>query len=212
MGRFETERKELINSLRSKGITDENVLSAMMKVERHLFVDPMFINRAYEDNALPIGSEQTISQPYTVAFMTQALRLQKEMKVLEIGTGSGYQASVIATMGCRVFTIERHLNLLHSARKMFDLLKLRVASKGGDGTVGWTEHAPYDAVIVTAGAPKIPDALITQLAEGGRIAIPVGDLEAQKIIIGIKIKETLQTEIADGFKFVPLIGKNGWNS
>jgi protein-L-isoaspartate(D-aspartate) O-methyltransferase len=211
MGRFDTERKELIDLLRSKGITDENVLTAMMKVERHLFVDQMFINRAYEDNALPIGSEQTISQPYTVAFMTQALRPTKDMKVLEIGTGSGYQAAVLATIGCRVFTIERHLSLLNSARKMFDAQQLRVAAKGGDGTVGWSEHAPYDAIIVTAGAPSIPDALINQLNEGGRLAIPVGNKEAQQLIVGTKINGKLQTEVVDGFKFVPLIGKNGWN-
>ncbi|HAP34645.1 MAG TPA: protein-L-isoaspartate O-methyltransferase [Bacteroidetes bacterium] len=211
MGRFDTERKELIELLRSKGITDENVLTAMMKVERHLFVDQMFINRAYEDNALPIGSEQTISQPYTVAFMTQALRPKKEMKVLEIGTGSGYQAAVLATIGCRVFTIERHLSLLNSARKLFDVQQLRVAAKGGDGTVGWSEHAPYDAIIVTAGAPSIPDALVNQLNEGGRLAIPVGNKEAQQLIVGTKISGKLQTEVIDGFKFVPLIGKNGWN-
>ena len=211
MGRFDTERKELIEALRNKGITDENVLTAMMNVERHLFVDPMFINRAYEDNALPIGSEQTISQPYTVAFMTQSLHLQKDMKVLEIGTGSGYQAAVLATIGCRVFTIERHLSLLNNARKLFDAQHLRIAAKGGDGTVGWSEHAPYDAIIVTAGAPKIPEALVNQLNEGGRLAIPVGNREAQQLIVGTKIEGKLQTEIVDGFKFVPLIGKNGWN-
>ena len=211
MGRFDTERKELIEVLRGKGITDEIVLEAMSKVERHLFVDPMYINRAYEDNALPIGSQQTISQPYTVAFMTQSLQLNKEMKVLEIGTGSGYQASVLAAIGCRVFTIERHLSLLNSARKIFDALNLRIASKGGDGTIGWTEHAPYDAIIVTAGAPKVPDALVNQLKEGGRLAIPVGDRESQELIVGTKIKGVLEKKVVDGFKFVPLIGKNGWN-
>jgi protein-L-isoaspartate(D-aspartate) O-methyltransferase len=211
MGRFDTERKELVELLRSKGISDENVLTAMGKVERHLFVDQMFVNRAYEDNALPIGSEQTISQPYTVAFMTQALCPKKDMKVLEIGTGSGYQAAVLVTIGCRVFTIERHLSLLNNARKLFDAQQLRVAAKGGDGTVGWSEHAPYDAIIVTAGAPSIPDALINQLNEGGRLAIPVGNKEAQQLIVGTKINGKLQTEVVDGFKFVPLIGKNGWN-
>jgi protein-L-isoaspartate(D-aspartate) O-methyltransferase len=211
MGRFDLERKELVEVLRGKGITDETVLTAMSKVERHLFVDPMYVNRAYEDNALPIGSQQTISQPYTVAFMTQALQLTRDMKVLEIGTGSGYQASVIAMMGCRVFTIERHLSLLSSARKIFDAMNLRIAAKGGDGTVGWSEHAPYDAIIVTAGAPNVPDALVHQLKEGGRIAIPVGDRESQQLIIGTKKGSSLTTVIADGFKFVPLIGKNGWN-
>ncbi|MEW6062585.1 MAG: protein-L-isoaspartate(D-aspartate) O-methyltransferase [Bacteroidota bacterium] len=211
MGRFETERKELIEILKGKGITDENVLEAMGKVERHLFVDPMFINRAYEDNALPIGSEQTISQPYTVAFMTQALKPYKGMKVLEIGTGSGYQAAVLATIGCRVFTIERILSLLINARKMFDKLHLKIVSKGGDGTIGWSEHAPYDGIIVTAGAPTIPEPLVNQLAEGGRIVIPVGDREMQRLVIGTKVKSSLLKEVVDGFKFVPLIGKNAWN-
>lgn len=211
MGRFETERKELIEILKEKGITDPNVLQAMGNVERHLFVDPMFVNRAYEDNALPIGSEQTISQPYTVAFMTQALRPVKGMKVLELGTGSGYQAAVLATIGCRVFTIERHLNLLLSARKMFDSQHLKIASKGGDGSIGWNEHAPYDGIVVTAGAPSIPEPLVNQLAEGGKIVIPVGDRDSQKLIIGTKVKDTLLKEVVEGFKFVPLIGKNAWN-
>jgi protein-L-isoaspartate(D-aspartate) O-methyltransferase len=180
MGRFDTERKELIETLKGKGIKDDLVLAAMLKVERHLFVDQMHISRAYEDNALPIGSQQTISQPYTVAFMTQSLHLTKDMKVLEVGTGSGYQAAVLATMGCRVFTIERHLSLLNSARKIFDSQNLRIAAKGGDGTVGWSEHSPFDAIIVTAGAPKIPESLVQQLKEGGRLAIPVGDRESQE--------------------------------
>ena len=211
MGRFDTERKELIETLKGKGINDELVLAAMLKVERHLFVDSMHVGRAYEDNALPIGSQQTISQPFTVAFMTQSLHLTKDMKVLEVGTGSGYQAAVLATMGCRVFTIERHLSLLNSARKIFDSQNLRIAAKGGDGTVGWSEHAPFDAIIVTAGAPKIPESLVQQLNEGGRLAIPVGGRESQELVIGTKVNGKLEKKIIDGFKFVPLIGKNGWN-
>jgi protein-L-isoaspartate(D-aspartate) O-methyltransferase len=201
----------MIDLLKSRGIIDTAVLEAMSKVERHIFIEASFVNRSYDDSALPIGSDQTISQPYTVAFMSQALHPKKDMKILEIGTGSGYQAAVLASMGCHVFTIERHLDLLLSARKIFDVLKLRILAKGGDGTIGWSEHAPYDGIIVTAGAPSIPDALINQLAEGGRIVIPVGTKEFQKIVVGVKEKNGLKTMGYDGFKFVPLIGKSGWN-
>lgn len=211
MGRFDTERKEMISLLESRGITDPNVLSAMAKVERHLFVEPPFVNRAYEDSALPIGNEQTISQPYTVAFMTQALAAKHADKVLEVGTGSGYQAVVLAKMGCRVFTIERHLGLLAEARKMFDKLNLRIASKGGDGTVGWNEFAPFDGIIVTAGAPTVPEALKQQLANGGRLVIPVGDREVQKVLVVKREGNEYLTEETFGFKFVPLVGKNGWS-
>ncbi len=211
VGRFNAERKEMIALLKEKGITDIDVLDAMSKVERHLFVDAMFVNKAYDDSALPIASEQTISQPYTVAFMTQALQVKKGMKILEIGTGSGYQAVILATLGCRVFTIERHLSLLNNARKMFDMLDLRVAAKGGDGTIGWNEHAPYDGIIVTAGSPSVPEPLVNQLAEGGRIVIPVGSKEIQNLIIGTKVQGVMQFREVDGFKFVPLIGKNAWS-
>ncbi|MGA9406966.1 MAG: protein-L-isoaspartate(D-aspartate) O-methyltransferase [Bacteroidota bacterium] len=211
MGRFETERKEMISLLETKGITDHNVLAAMAKVERHLFVEAPFVNRAYEDSALPIGYEQTISQPYTVAYMTQMLVAKSGDKVLEVGTGSGYQAVVLAAMGCRVFTIERHLGLLAQARKMFDKLNLHIASKGGDGTVGWNEFSPFDGIIVTAGAPDVPEALKQQLADGGRLVIPVGDREVQKVIIMKRAGDLFLTEETFGFKFVPLVGKNGWS-
>lgn len=211
MGRFDTERKELVELLRTKGITDERVLAAMAAVERHLFVDPMYVNKSYDDTALPIGSQQTISQPSTVAFMTQSLQLERGMKVLEIGTGSGYQAAVLCALGCRVFTIERHLSLLHAAQRIFDALGLRIVAKGGDGTVGWSEQSPFDAIIVTAGAPVIPDTLVNQLKEGGRIAIPVGGRDTQELNVGTKRNGVLEKQIIEGFKFVPLIGKNGWN-
>ena len=201
----------MISLLEKKGISDKNVLSAMVKVERHLFVEPAFINRAYEDSALPISHEQTISQPYTVAFMTQALSLKPGDRVLEVGTGSGYQAVVLATMGCRVFTIERHLGLLAEARKIFDKMKLRIASKGGDGTIGWKEFAPFDGIIVTAGAPDIPESLKQQLAEGGRMVIPVGDRDVQTVVLLRRSGDTFLTEETFGFKFVPLVGKNGWS-
>ena len=201
----------MISLLETKGITDPKVLTAMANVERHLFVDAPFVNRAYEDSALPIGHEQTISQPYTVAFMTQALGPKAGDRVLEVGTGSGYQAVVLAMMGCRVFTIERHLGLLTNARKMFDVLKLRIASKGGDGTIGWSEFAPFDGIIVTAGAPEVPESLKKQLAAGGRLVIPVGDRDVQKLVIMTRREDSYLTEEVFGFKFVQLVGKNGWS-
>jgi protein-L-isoaspartate(D-aspartate) O-methyltransferase len=212
MGRFEEERKDLVALLREKGIIDLSVLDAVAKVERHLFVLEPFLNRAYEDTALPIAKTQTISQPYTVAYMTQELKIRKDSKVLEIGTGSGYQAAILAEMGCRVFTIERHMDLHLHARKLLERLGYRVATRCGDGTVGWSEFAPYDGIIVTAAAPEVPDALLHQLAEGGRLVIPVGDLDVQSLRIIIKDDQQFHIREDRGFKFVPLIGKKGWGN
>ncbi len=210
MPRLEDERKEMVELLRQRNITDQRVLDAMMKVERHLFISHPFLNRSYEDTALPIGKAQTISQPFTVAFMTQELHPTPGMKVLEIGTGSGYQAAILAELGCKVYTMERHIELLNAARKVFEKLGYRILSRGGDGTIGWSEFAPYDGIMVTAGAPEVPEPLLHQLAEGGKIVIPVGDLMIQKLRIVTKLNGTYETKDVQGFKFVPLIGKKGW--
>lgn len=208
--RFARERADMVQVIRDRGVTDEHVLAAMNQVERHQFLPEHFAARAYDDTSLPIGDGQTISQPYTVAFMTEALHVTKDDKVLEIGTGSGYQAGVLAALGARVFTIERSLDLLAVARKTLERLRYRVASRGGDGTVGWTAHAPYNGIIVTAAAPDVPQPLLDQLVDGGRLVIPVGDREVQSVVV-IERQGTgfTRTEVP-GFKFVPLIGKNGW--
>jgi protein-L-isoaspartate(D-aspartate) O-methyltransferase len=210
VSRFDEERKDMIALLRERGISSDRILRAMGSVERHLFVPEPFTSRAYEDSALPIGKGQTISQPYTVAFMTQALLVKEGDRVLEVGTGSGYQACILAELGARVFSIERNLDLLASARRIFDLLRYRVASKGGDGTVGWQEFGPFNGIIVTAGAPGIPEPLLKQLADGGRLVIPVGDRDIQTLIVCERRGDTIDRREIDGFKFVPLIGKMGW--
>lgn len=210
---FEAERIELVNNLRKKGITDERVLEAMQKVERHLFVPEAVQHHAYKDIALPIGYGQTISQPYTVAIMTQALKVQPGNKVLEIGTGSGYQAAILYEMGAKVFTIERNYELYNRALKIFDELNLKIAARCSDGTIGWDEFSPYDGIIVTAGSPSIPKALKKQLAVGGRLVIPVGDRQTQVLKILTKIlDEEFSVNEIPYFAFVPLVGKEGWNA
>ena len=210
MPELERARKEMVVLLKERGIVDPRVLKAFERVERHRFVPKAFLSRAYDDCALPIGCSQTISQPYTVAFMTQCLGVKEGDKVLEVGTGSGYQVCILAEMGARVFTIERRAELLMEARKVFEKLGYDIASKVGDGTVGWTEFAPFDGIVVTAGAPKIPDPLRKQLADGGRMVIPIGDLEVQQMNIVVRHGEECDTKEIFGFKFVPLIGKKGW--
>ncbi len=200
----------MIALLKDRGITDSRILRSMALIDRHLFIPAPFTNRTYEDSALPIGKGQTISQPYTVAFMTQTLGVKEGDKILEVGTGSGYQAALLAEMGARVFTIERHLDLLASARKLFDKLGYRIVSKAGDGTVGWNEFAPFNGIIVTAGAPDVPKPLLSQLADGGKLVIPVGDLEIQTLTVCTRNGERFDRREIEGFKFVPLIGKMGW--
>jgi protein-L-isoaspartate(D-aspartate) O-methyltransferase len=211
MNRFEQEREEMIALLRQRGIKDELLLKAMQKIEREQFVLPAFTTRAYDDSALPIAVGQTISQPYTVAYQTEKLQVGKDSKVLEIGTGSGYQAAILAEMGCRVFTIERLMDLHLQSRKLLEKLGYHIATRCGDGTVGWNEFAPYDGIIVTAAAPEVPQPLLDQLADGGRLVIPVGDLDMQSIRVIMRDRERFESFDAQGFKFVPLIGKKGWN-
>ncbi|MDX1700031.1 MAG: protein-L-isoaspartate(D-aspartate) O-methyltransferase [Melioribacteraceae bacterium] len=209
---YEREREELVNSIRNKGVEDENVLSAILNVERHEFVQKIMIPHAYKDVALPIGYGQTISQPYTVAVMTEALELNKDSKVLEIGTGSGYQAAILKEMGMRVFSVERNEDIYRKVRKFFDDKELRIYCRCGDGTIGWAEHAPYDGIIVTAGSPSVPENLKKQLALGGKIVIPVGDKISQSLQILTKIDENdFNIKEIKNFAFVPLIGKEGWN-
>ena len=194
-----------------RGIQDENTLKAMRTVPRHLFVDDALGTSAYGDHPLPIGSGQTISQPYIVALMTQALQLTDTKRVLEIGTGSGYQAAVLSRACGRVYTIERIDSLLVRARKIFDRLHYHnIISRIDDGTVGWASEAPFDGIIVTAGGPKIPQPLVDQLADPGRLVIPVGDQFVQELqLLEKKDGETTITTI-EHVRFVNLIGTHGW--
>ncbi|PKL81691.1 MAG: protein-L-isoaspartate O-methyltransferase [Ignavibacteriae bacterium HGW-Ignavibacteriae-3] len=208
---FETERKDLVEILKKKGIRNEQVLKAFMRVQRHLFVPDIMKQHAYADVALPIGMGQTISQPYTVAYMTEALNPQPGQKIMEIGTGSGYQAAILNELGARVFTIERHHDLHNSAVKIFDKLNLKIAARCSDGTLGWQEFAPYDGIVVTAGGPSVPENLKKQLAVEGKLVIPVGDKKVQTLHIITKISdEQFKTREVPYFAFVPLIGKEGW--
>ena len=209
---FETERQELVDKISKNNITDVNVLKAIGNVERHKFIPEALKDHAYKDVALPIGYGQTISQPYTVAYMTQALDLKPDLKVLEIGTGSGYQAAILEFMGMKVYSIERQFEIYIRTQKLFDKLGIRVHTKYGDGTIGWEEYAPYDGIIVTAGSPSVPNAHKKQLAINGRLVIPVGTKHSQKLKIINKLDEqTFEERDVPEFSFVPLIGREGWN-
>lgn len=198
--------------IRAKGVSDPLVLAAMERVPRHLFVEEALRGQAYSDFPIPIGERQTISQPFMVATMTEALQLRGTEKVLEIGTGSGYQAAVLAQIVNRVFTIERHVALARAARRVLDATGCgNVQVKVGDGTLGWPEEAPFDAIIVTAGAPKIAQAYYDQLAIGGRLVIPVGSSESQTLMRVVRIApDRFREEPLLDCRFVPLIGVNGW--
>lgn len=203
-------RNKLVKKLREKGIFDERVLDAVGKVPRHAFFDDALLNHAYEDKAFPIGEGQTISQPYTVAFQTEKLKIQPGDKVLEIGTGSGYQAAILVEMGAKVYTIEYNRKLFERTRDFLPLLGYKPYFFYGDGSKGIPAKAPYNKIIVTAGAPVVPTALTDQLAEGGILLIPVGDREKQKMLRITKVRGELKKEEFDFFAFVPLLGEQGW--
>jgi len=208
---YEKERQELVDNISEKEISDIYVLKAISEVERHKFVPEILLAHAYKDVALPIGYGQTISQPYTVAFMTQSLKVKPNSKILEIGTGSGYQAAILYKMGANVYSIERQFEIYERTRKLLDKLQIRVNTKCGDGTIGWEEFAPYDGILVTAGSPNVPPSLMKQLAVGGRLVIPVGDKVSQRLKIITKVDEDkFETVDIPEFVFVPLIGKEGW--
>ena len=205
-------REEMVKKqIEARGVSDPVVLSAMRKVPRHLFVSEGLRDQAYGDFPLPIGFDQTISQPYIVAEMTEALQLDEEDRVLEIGTGSGYQAAVCAEVAYRVYTIERIHALYLRARRLFDDLHYHnIVSRYSDGSSGWKEESPFDAIIVTAGAPEIPNTLVNQLAMGGRLVIPVGDRFSQELVKLVRDENGIRTTRLGGCRFVKLLGEYGW--
>ena len=205
-------RNKLVKKLREKGIRDEAVLTAISRVPRHVFFENALIDHAYQDKAFPIGEGQTISQPYTVAFQTEKLEIQPGDKVLEIGTGSGYQACILLELGAKVYTIEYNRKLYEIARELLPRMGYKPYFFHGDGSKGLSSKAPFSKILVTAGAPVVPLALTDQLADGGILVIPVGDREKQTMLQIRKVNGRLrQTEFTD-FAFVPLLGQEGWKN
>lgn len=205
-------RKQMVDALRSKGITDEAVLAALNEVPRHVFLDSSFMELAYQDKAFPIGSGQTISQPHTVAFQSQLLQVNQGLKVLEIGTGSGYQACVLAAMGAKVFSIERQRNLYFKTKEVLEQMPFRVKTFLGDGFEGLPTYAPFDRVIVTAGAPDIPTVLVEQMKTGGVMVIPMDYAEGDGQLMLRLTKQadgSLKREEFGDFKFVPMLKNIG---
>lgn len=204
-------RKKLVELLKSKGIEDKRVLAAIGKVPRHYFFDETFWSQAYRDVAFPIGEGQTISQPYTVAYQTELLHVEKGDKILEIGTGSGYQACILLELGAEVYTIERQKNLFDRTIQVLPYMGYRPHFFLGDGSLGLPEHGPFDKIIVTAGAPVVPEGLLQQLVMGGLLVIPVGDENSQKMITILRVGENEFERIElDTFRFVPLVGDQAW--
>jgi protein-L-isoaspartate(D-aspartate) O-methyltransferase len=210
--RYIRKREEMVRSqIEARGIKDPRVLAAFRMVPRHLFVSEALREQAYGDYPLPIGEQQTISQPYIVAEMTQALELKKDDRVLEIGTGSGYQAAILAQIVYRVYTVERRRSLYMQARSLFDQLNYHnIVTKYADGTKGWQEESPFDAIAVTAGAPELPDLLVHQLAKDGRLVVPVGNQHTQELIKIFRDREKIQQTNLGGCRFVKLVGEHGW--
>jgi len=210
--KYERLRREMVKSqIQNRGVTDDRVLKAMEKVQRHLFVSEALMDQAYGDFPLPIGEQQTISQPYIVAEMTQALELDKEDRVLEIGTGSGYQAAILAEIAYRVYTIERIHSIYKKARKLFDDLRYyNIVTRYSDGTSGWEDESPFDAILITAGAPSVPEILLRQLAVGGRMVLPVGSQYTQELVKVVKHETGIDESYLGGCRFVKLIGEHGW--
>ena len=213
--RYQRQRAELVEELRERGITHEGVLEAIGRVPRHRFVEMALRSRAYRDEALPIGLKQTISQPFTVAYQTMLLDPRPDERILEIGTGSGYQAAVLCEMGARVFSIERHRPLLERTQAILEALGYRVVTRHGDGSLGWPVFAPYNGIVVTAGALDLPRALLEQLRlpedgrPGGRLIIPVGDREGQTMNRITRLgPDDFEREETHTFRFVPLVSEN----
>jgi protein-L-isoaspartate(D-aspartate) O-methyltransferase len=211
---FQKARDRMVDTqLVSRGVYDPRVLDAMRKVPRHLFVDEALCDQSYNDHPLPISERQTISQPYIVALMTEALGLQGMEKVLEIGTGSGYQTAILAELANRIYSIERLLGLSQRARQVLQDLGYRnVALKVGDGTLGWQEEAPFDAILVSAGAPSVPQPLVDQMAVGARLIIPVGDHLSQELVLVERLPEGIRKTNMGGCRFVDLVGKCAWKA
>lgn len=210
--KYERQREEMVrNQIEARGIKAPKVLAAFRRVPRHLFVSEALRDQAYGDYPLPIGEQQTISQPYIVAEMTQALDLGEDDRVLEIGTGSGYQAAILAQIVYRVYTIERKHSLYLQTRNLFDKLHYHnIVMKYADGTKGWQDESPFDGIIVTAGAPQIPEVLIDQLGEGGRLVVPVGNQHAQELIKVFRDDQDIRQTNLGGCRFVKLVGEYGW--
>lgn len=206
-------RKKLVEEVKGKGIDNEDVLDAINAIPRHLFMDNAFVNFAYRDQAFPIGSDQTISQPYTVAFQTQLLEIQKGDKVLEIGTGSGYQSAVLIEMGAKVFSIERHRSLHKKSKQILSDLKYKGKFFFGDGFEGLPTFAPFDKILITAAAPRIPEKLIDQLKKGGFLVIPLGSGESQEMLRLTKMEDgSLKEEKYGNFSFVPMLENKSFSS